>query len=298
MIQTTAAAGRVGRCAAVPAVSASARSARPPPRPRSDAGVDGELGRQRRARTARSRPAPCARIGRRPRRCRAARRRPGASARAPCATSSGQSSCTSAKRAIDARARSRQARRCAVASMMTGTPASVSVAAMNTERAVDDLALGRRSTSACGVSTRRIASSSRSRDRLARARPARGRRRARQRWTCRCRARPVIQMAQLIGRLRSSRDDVGQVESVPRRQRRRQMDEVGARTGSARSRIPPRVREHQRPEGEERRQHVQELVVAGWSRCTWRGTRGTARGTARPRRARPSRAALRMPKNR
>jgi hypothetical protein len=39
-------------------------------------------------------------------------------------------SCTSAKREMAARARSRHRRRCAVASMITGTPTSVSSAAM------------------------------------------------------------------------------------------------------------------------------------------------------------------------
>ena len=128
---STAPPGICGRCAAGPASARARRSASPPPPPSWTARVDGQLRRQRvlvghvdarhggpglggagvDRREVPPRPRACARASRH---------------------SSGHSSCTSAKRATDARARSRQARRCAVASMMTGTPAPVSATAANT----------------------------------------------------------------------------------------------------------------------------------------------------------------------
>ena len=142
--------------------------------------------------------------------------------------------------------------------MMTGTPASVSETAAKTR---DRYTISRSASVyvGCGVTIFRISSSSSSATGV----PACASRAAAARATVDLPlpGRPVIQIAQLIGRLQHSHDTSAGSKRGQPRQRAGQVGEIRAHR-SGQVRIPARVSDDQRAEREERGQRLEQLVVA------------------------------------
>ena len=236
-------------------------------------------------------------LGRRPRRCRwCARRRARVRSRS-IATSSGQCELDlgEARRSRRARARARRGGARSHRSM-TGTPASVSVTAMKTQRAVDDLALGLGVGRRAASPPRRIASSSSSRTGV----PRSARRAAAARATVdlpqpgtpgdpdRPAHRRHSAEPRHVGRIEAACAAASDVARWAR----------SVRSGRRQVRIPAGMREHQRAEGEERRQR---RPGCSWSRLVSmyvvrKSRNSVPNGSATP--GWPLWAALRIPKNR